>query len=58
MITTREYWWGLYYDKEGNVDITLLYEEDEGFHYTNDPRVDEIVFWINRVIKANKPSKS
>ena len=57
-IVPIEKWYGLYYDKDGNVEITLLYLEDEGEHYTNDARVDKLVYWVSLTMAKHKPSSS
>lgn len=53
IIVLQEKWYGLYYDIDGNVNITLLYKKDDGKHEANDSRVDEIVDWMNKTIKNN-----
>ena len=43
MVVPVENWCALYYDNTTNIDATLLYKKDAGFHHTNDARADEIV---------------
>ena len=56
VIAPWERWYGLYYDKNGDVELTLLYQEDAGTHYTNDTRADEIVEWMKQIVDKYKPS--
>lgn len=39
-------WYGIYYDKEGNVQTLIFHESDaHGSHYSNDERANEIYEW-------------
>lgn len=42
----REIWYGLYYDKDGNIQSLIIHEEDaHGDHMANDERANEIYEW-------------
>ena len=50
-IMPQESWYGLYYNRKGNVESSLLYKDDSGEYYTNNPKADEIVQWMSKIIK-------
>lgn len=58
MVVPEENWSAFYYDNTSNIAATLLYRKDAGFHHTNDARADEIVQWMNEIIKKYEPSSS
>lgn len=57
-IMPHDTWHGLYSDKMGNIELTLLSKEDNGNYHTNDPRADEIVEWMKQIVDKYKPSSS
>ena len=46
VIANLEYWYGLYYDENGNIRCVEIHKRDEhGDHYADDERVNEIYEW-------------
>jgi len=46
VITNTESWYGLYYDKDGNLQSLLLHQRDVlGEYYASDKRANEIYEW-------------